>query len=132
MKWLSFAAAFVLLGTLGCSGEKKETQEGDKKLTVTAPGNTSIKQGESDKVTVKINREKFEDPVKVEFIDLPKGVSIEETDLSFEKGVTEKKFTMKVDAGATPAEGKAKVVASSGTMKTKPAEFTVAIKENKK
>ena len=133
MKWLSFAAAIVLVGTIGCSGEKKESPggAGGEKLKLTGPGNTSIEQGESKKISVSIKREKFEDPVDLKFEDLPKGVTIEESDLKFEKGATKKEFTLKADAKATPVEGKAKVSASGAGEKAGPAEFTVTVKEKK-
>ena len=55
MKWLSFVscsllAAALLGGGAGCKGEKKTAEgEGGKKLSVKAPADTSVKQGENDR-----------------------------------------------------------------------------------
>jgi hypothetical protein len=133
MKRLAFATAFMLIATIGCSGQKETAKgEGGKELKVTAPGNTSIDQGESKEITVKIKREKFEDPVKVEFSQLPDGVKITESDMTIDKGATEKTFTLKADPKAKPEDNhKVKVSASAGEMKAGPVEFTVNVKEKK-
>ena len=92
MKWLSFAvscllAVALLVGSPGCKGGSKKTAEGEggKKLTVKAPADTSVKQGETTMINVDITREKFNDPVDLKFSGLPDGVIIMEKDLAISK-----------------------------------------------
>src|SRR5262245_63158177 len=82
MKWLSLVATLALAATLtvGSSGCKKGEQktaegEGGKKLTLEGPPETNVKVGDTTKVTVKITREKFTEPVEIEIADLPAGVT---------------------------------------------------------
>jgi hypothetical protein len=133
MKWLSFALTAVLISGVGCSGEKGTVKgEGGKELTVQAPGDVSVKQGGTEKIKVKIKREKFDDPVDLKFEQMPEGVTIEETDTKIDKGSTEATFTLKADAKAKVQDGhKAKVTGSAAGMKSGPHEFTINVKENK-
>ena len=87
---LRFASALLAVSCLvvtGCGktgpGDTKpntapgKTDKGDAlSLKVTAPANTSVKQGETVKVTVKVNKDNFKAPVKVSFGKLPDGVSV--------------------------------------------------------
>src|SRR5262245_18994734 len=70
MRWISFVAA-VLIGTIGCSQGKttKVTGEGGKALSLTPPGSVSVKQGETATIKVKIKREQFDDPVRIDISD---------------------------------------------------------------
>ena len=115
MKWTAFAlVAALAVGVVGC-GEKGTVQgKDDKKLTLTAPANTSIKQGGTETVTVKIKREHFDEPVTVSFDNLPKGVSVKETDMKFDKGATERKFTLEAKDDATVEDGQEVKVTAKG------------------
>jgi hypothetical protein len=133
MKGISFLFAAALLCNVGCSGEKTKVEgEGGKKLTLTAPGNTSVNQGETEKITVKVAREKFDDAIDLDFDQIPEGVTLEEKDPKIEKGSSEAVFHLKADAKAPPKDGhKVKVAASGGGMKAGPLEFTLNVKEKK-
>jgi hypothetical protein len=68
MKWLSLTVTglltFALLGGgLGYNkGEKKTVEgEGGKKLTLRAPADTSVKQGDTTTIKVAVTRDKFND-----------------------------------------------------------------------
>jgi uncharacterized membrane protein len=136
MKWFSFVAtglfavALLVCGT-GCpKGEKKTAEgEGGKKLSVKAPGDTSVKPGETATINVDITREKFNEPVELKITGLPDGVSIMEDDLTISKDATSAKLTLKADADAKPVDDhKVTVTASGGGMKPE-ATFKVTVKK---
>ena len=66
----------------------KKGADVDKKLTLKAPGHTSVKQGETAAIQVDITRDKFNDPVELKFSGLPEGVTIMEKDLTLSKDAT--------------------------------------------
>jgi hypothetical protein len=131
MKWLSLlVAAGLVFGLCGCG--QTGTVEGPegKKLTLRAPADTTIKQGDSKDVTVLIARTKFDAPVDVKIDDLPKGVKADETKKTIEKGATSVKFTLTAAGDANPEEGhKVKVLANTTDMKEGPLEFTLNVKK---
>src|SRR5687768_14026981 len=71
-----------------------------KKLTLMAAKNHTIARGDTDKVTATINRDNFDDPVKVSFSGLPKGVTAVDTDASIASGSNSVTVTLKADATA--------------------------------
>src|SRR6478672_2139692 len=102
MKWMSLAlAAGLFIGLTGCGDTGKSGGgSGDKKLKVTAPGTTvSVKPGATEKFTVSVTREKFDDDVTLDFKGLPDGVHVEDPH-KIEKGVSKKEFTLKADKDA--------------------------------
>jgi len=133
MKWFSFVVALVLASGLGCSGKKEETKEGDKKLTLTAPMNTSIKQDGSTDVEVKIKREKFDDPVTIELSDLPDKVTTDDAKKTIAKDSTSATFTLKAAKDAPVNDGKeVKVTAKTDALKTPTtSSFKLTVKEKK-
>jgi hypothetical protein len=136
MKWLSFAVVLALSGFLvtggsGCKkGETKSAEgEGGKKLTLTAPPPVKVKQGEGTDIMVKIDREKFNDPVEISFSDLPKGVTVEGGTIA--KDVKEGKFTLKAAADTKVVDGEeAKVTAKGGGLE-QSAKFKVTVEKKK-
>jgi hypothetical protein len=121
---------------VGCSGKDKNTEvtgEGGEKLKLTAPSDTNIKQATSEEITVTIKREKFDDPVTIEFSDLPDGVTMEGgLKHTIDKGDT--KGTYKLTATDTADVMKAgkeiKVTASvPGKKFSTESRFKVAVKE---
>src|SRR5882762_4664471 len=102
MKWFSLVTTGMLTVALlvcstGCPSREKKTVEGEggKKLSVKAPADTSVKQGDTATITVDITREKFNDPVELKFTGLPDGVSIMENDTTISKDATSAKLTLK-------------------------------------
>jgi hypothetical protein len=131
MKWMTLVAVVGLVfGVIGCGETGKVKGTGGKELKVTAPSNTTIKQGDSKEVSVTIKRTGFEDPVDVEISDLPRGVTADATKKTAEKGSNSVKFTLKADDDANPEDGhKAKVSARALDMKEGPLEFTLNVKK---
>ena len=70
VKW--FLLGMVLAG---CQ-HTKVGGTGGTKLGLTAPANQWLKQGQSNAITIHINRDDFTGPVDIEFSNLPAGVTI--------------------------------------------------------
>jgi len=136
MKGLSFVVACLLTAALlgggaGCNKGDKKTAEGEagKKLSVKAPGDTSVQQGETASIHVQIIREKFNDPVELKFTGLPEGVTIMENDLTISKDAASAKLTLKAAGDAKAVDDhKVTVTASGGGMKPE-ATFKLSVKK---
>ncbi len=100
-----------------------------KKLTVKAPANTSVKQGETAPITIAITRDKFNDPVVLTFDGLPEGVSIMEDDRTLSKDATSAKLTLKAAADAKVVDDHKVTVTASGGGMTQEATFKVTVKK---
>lgn len=134
MKRLAYVmVAGLLVGGIGCSGPTTNVKgPGGKELSLTAPGDTTVRQGNTAKITVKVDRDRFNDEIRLNFSQLPEGVSVQEDNRTIEKGAREATFTLKADDKAPLKEGhRAQVSASAGDMKAGPLEFTINVKENK-
>ncbi|MEZ5963949.1 MAG: hypothetical protein R3F56_08910 [Planctomycetota bacterium] len=59
----------------GCD-QKEAHGAGGRKLALTAPVDQSLKQGATNDVAVKIDRNDFTGPVTIDFVGLPPGVSV--------------------------------------------------------
>ncbi|HYC78135.1 MAG TPA: hypothetical protein VEI02_10960 [Planctomycetota bacterium] len=72
---ITVAAALAFTGLAACG---KTTVEGPagQKLTIVKPADQTVKQGETNKVTITVNRTGFDAPVQIEVRDLPSGVSV--------------------------------------------------------
>jgi hypothetical protein len=132
MKRGALLVGVILVMASGCANKTEVQGEGGKKLALTAPLPTTIKQGETAKITVKASRTGFDSPVELDFSHLPDGVTIEEGSKRIEKGSNEATFTLKATDKAPPETGSvAKVSGSSEGMKAGPLEFKVDVKEKK-
>src|SRR4051812_19164571 len=90
--WGVAVALFVFVGLTGCPEKDKSKGKKGDEMKVTAPGDTTIRQGETEKITVKAERKGFNDAIDVKFDDLPKGVKVKEKDTKLDKGETEATF----------------------------------------
>ncbi|KAF0243975.1 MAG: hypothetical protein FD180_2910 [Planctomycetota bacterium] len=72
---IAFALAFLSVAVAGCGPGSITVTKGDRKLTLFEPESTTVKQGETVQVTLKIARDKMTDPVTVRFEGLPAGVT---------------------------------------------------------
>jgi len=119
------AAALLIL--VGC---QQATVEGPDhmKLTVKKPFDVTIKRGDTNQVTVSIDRTNFRDAVSVSFDNLPKGVTVQDRDSKIATGDNSGKFTLKADDNAelvTNHEAKVTVTGPSGIKVTEPFKVTV-------
>jgi hypothetical protein len=131
----TFLIAMLAVGFLaasGCNRASTEVQgEGGKKLGVTvAPATTSVTQGDTAKLVVRVKRTEFDGPVNLQFNNLPDGVSIQESNLWIDKGKDEATFTLKAADKAPAAANKvATVAATGGGMTAPPLEIKLAVRE---
>jgi hypothetical protein len=124
--WSVIPAAFLLV-LAGC---QQSTVEGPdkKKLTLKKPMDVTIKRGDTNQVTVSIDRGNFRDPVSVSFDNLPKGVTVQDKDTKINSGDSSAKFTLKAADDAelvTNHETKATVTGPDGIKVTEPFKVTV-------
>src|SRR3954454_13303065 len=91
---LAWAVVVMAVGCGGTDPTKKNTVkgEGGKKLTLSPPMGTSIHQGETKDINVKVTSEKVTDPIEVTISDLPEGVSAKDSSKKLEKGETQTTF----------------------------------------
>jgi hypothetical protein len=109
--------------------KKKKTTTEEKKLTVKAPADTSVTQGETATINVDITREKFTDSVDLKFAGLPDGVTVLEKDLTIAKDASSAKVTLKAAADAKPVDDQKVTVTASGGGMTPDATFKVTVKK---
>jgi hypothetical protein len=132
MRKLSVLVAVVLMVTSGCNKASMEVQgEGGKALGLTvSPKAIGLTQGQKAQVTVQVKRTNFDDPVKLDFSQLPKGVTIVEDTRTIDKGSTQATFTLKAEEKAPAESGHvAKVAAEAAGMKAGPLEIKVNVLE---
>src|SRR5262249_32188178 len=124
-----FAVAAILISGVGCSKEKTTVKgEGDKELTLITPKAVNVPQGGTKTFTVEVERKKFDDPIDLDFTDLPKGVTLEEKTWRVEKDKNNATFTLKAEEKAALEDGHtAKVTASGGGMKAGPKEIKINV-----
>jgi hypothetical protein len=132
MRALFFCTAIAALGLAGCSGETVSTERHDtnRKLTLNVPGKTSMAQGETETIKLSIDRDNFNDPVTVDFENLPKGITIVETNRTIPASTEAIKFTLQAARDASPVRDHGvRVKASSGGLRTEPAEFKLDVEK---
>jgi hypothetical protein len=92
--------------TTTTSGTRVSPTSGEtvtKKLTLTAAKDQTISRNGSDKITISVKRENFNDPVSVALTGLPAGVAIVEKEMSI--GASKDSVTLTLNAAADAAVG---------------------------
>ena len=95
----STLVAALLAGLAGCTKESSASGRGNTRLALNKPTNQTVKQGDTDKVKVSIDRSGFGDAVKVSFSNLPTGVKVTEDTIA--AGDSSKDFVLVADPTAT-------------------------------
>ena len=134
-KWFTLVVAVGLLGFTACSGGSSKDRtpsvskgkEGDK-LQMMPVSDVTVDAGKTAKVTVKIDRKDFNEPVKIELSDLPKDVKADDMTKTIDKDDKEATFTLTAGDKADAVKTTAKVTASAKDMKTSK-EFKVEVKK---
>lgn len=132
-KWFTLVVAVGLLGFTACSGSSSKKpaeskgKEGDK-LTLMPVDDVTFDAGKSAKITVKIDRKDFNEPVKVELSDLPKDVKADDMEKTIDKDAKEATFTLTAGDKAEAVKTTAKVTATAKDMKATK-EFKVEVKK---
>lgn len=131
MKWLSLIVAMgLIVGLSGCKGEQQTSQgPGGKKLTMTAPADTTIKPGGKTDVTVSIKRTAFDGPVDVSISDLPKGVNVDKDKKTIAKGESSATFSLTADGDAKEDEKQVTLLGKAAEVNDNKEHFKVKIKK---
>jgi len=88
----------AMIGSTGCNNKGTTEGKGGEKLTLSVPKDVTLtKGGEAKSVDVSISRTKFNEPVTIEFKNLPPGVKIAETDMVIPKDKDKTTFNLKAD-----------------------------------
>jgi uncharacterized membrane protein len=107
----------------------KKGADTGKKLTLKAPADASVKQGETATIIVDITRDKFSEPVELKITGLPEGVSVVEKDMTLAKDVTSLKLTLRAAADAKAIDDHPVAVSASGGGMAQEATFKVSVKK---
>ncbi|HYV36707.1 MAG TPA: hypothetical protein VE988_13455 [Gemmataceae bacterium] len=107
----------------------KKGGDAAKKLTLKAPADASVKQGDTATINIDITRDKFNDPVELKFAGLPEGVTIMEKDLTISKDATSAKLTLKAAADAKAVGDHKVTVTATGGGLTQEATIKVSVQK---
>jgi hypothetical protein len=99
-----------------------------KKLTVTAPQTQTLARGATDKVTVMINRDNFNDPVTITFSDLPTGVTVTEKELVIAASSNTGTATLVADKEAAVGEHMVTITAKTTGLDNNVQRFKLTVK----
>ncbi|MBI1913998.1 MAG: hypothetical protein HYS12_04580 [Planctomycetes bacterium] len=97
-------------------------------MTLMPVDDVTFDAGKSAKITVKIDRKDFNEPVKVELSDLPKDVKADDMEKTIDKDAKEATFTLTAGDKAEAVKTTAKVTATAKDMKATK-EFKVEVKK---
>jgi hypothetical protein len=126
----SILAAFAaLMLSAACEHATVKDAQGNK-LTLLKPADQTVRQGETNQVSVVIDRSGFTDPVSIEFAGLPAGVRVVEADRKIARGDHTANFTLQADANAALVSTQAvTVTAYTPTGSAASKEFYVTVKQ---
>jgi hypothetical protein len=98
-------------------------------MALVEPADQTVKQGESGRVPIAVTRESFTGPVEIRFENLPRGVSVAESDTVIPAGDNLRSFTLVAAADAAPVKNHQVIVRATGSTdlrSTEVFELTVA------
>lgn len=132
-------AFLVLVGAVlivGCnntttSTAPKVTTRGDtvtKKLSLTAAKDQTIARGATDKVTITVTRDNFDEPVTVSLSGLPTGVEVVEKESTIRSGSNTMTLTLKAAADAAVGEHAVTISADAVGMPKNTQTFKLTVK----
>jgi hypothetical protein len=117
-------------GTSTARYEPPRTDRNDvKKLTLMAANSQTITRGGTDKVMVTINRDNFNDPVKIHFEGLPQGVTVVDKEATIASGSNSINVTLQASADAAIGEHQVKIVAEAPGLPKNEQVFKLTVKE---
>jgi|SoiMethySBSTD1v2_1073268.scaffolds.fasta_scaffold383422_2 hypothetical protein len=121
----------ALFALAGCHSTSVQDQQGNK-LTLLKPADQTLRRGDTNQVTVAINRGGFTSPVPIDFAGLPAGVRVVEADRKIQSGESSASFTLQADNNAALVEKQRVVVTAytPGGAETRE-EFRVTVKETR-
>lgn len=116
----------LLAVTTSCGKEAAASGRSGTRLALTAPSNQRLAQGQSNKVTITVERTGFADAVQISFSNLPSGVRVEGD--SIPAGEASKEFVLVAEPTAALVEKAIVTVAAKGSGITTSQTFEVSVK----
>src|SRR5262245_58846004 len=123
----SALVGLALVFVAGCQ-QSSTTQTGAKQLTVTTAQDQTIKQGDTDKVKVSIDRKNFEDPVTVT-LKLPPGIETAQNDVVIPANATSTTFELKAKPDAPLGEHNVEIDAKAPGVTENSQSFKLTVKD---
>jgi len=100
-----------------------------KKLTLKAAAEQTIKQGDTDDVSIKIDRDNFDDAVTIRLNDLPKGITCDRNEVIIPAGSNSIKLTLKAAPDAEVGEHAVKIDAKAPGVDENVQTFKLTVKD---
>jgi hypothetical protein len=130
---MTLAMTAVLLGcnkttTTGTGMSTRTGERVTKKLTVMAANDQTVARGATDKVTVTVNRDNFNDPVTVTLSGLPKGVTVSEKDLVIPASGNTVTATLVADKEAAVGDHNVTITAKAEGVEENKQTFKLTVK----
>lgn len=101
-----------------------------KKLSLVAATGQTIKQGNTDDVSIKITRDNFNDPVTIRLNDLPAGVELIGNEVVIPSGQNSITLQLKAAPDAATGDYKVKIDAQAPGLADNVQTFTLTVKSN--
>jgi hypothetical protein len=125
--FVTAVSLFALLAfTPGCSKESAASGREGTRLALTKPSDQTLTQGESNDISISIERTGFADAVQVSFSNLPRGVRVDES--AIPAGDNSKKFVLIAAPDAAVVTKQIVTVQARGAGITTPQTFELTVK----
>ena len=108
------AVACIVPG-LGCASTSTSSTTAERKITLSKPGDLTLKRGETDDIVIKVWKQNINSDVSVRFDNLPRGVQVLEKEVNSKDNECIVSYTLSAGTNAVRGWGSA-VAAMSGTM----------------
>lgn len=124
------AVALVLVSVSACSSSSSSKGPDSQEITLVKPADQTLRRGESNRVAVVIDRDRFEGPIAVRFEGLPRGVRVLEIDKRIGADENAANYTLQADASADLVTDHVVKITVEGPDRLKTSEsFELTIKE---
>lgn len=107
------AVACIVPG-LGCASTSTSSTTAERKLTMSKPGDLSLKRGEADEVVIKVWKQNINTDVSVRFDNLPRGVQVVEKEVNSNDNQSFVSYTLSAGINAVIVEGQVVRVVARG------------------
>lgn len=121
-----FASLLTLFTVAGCAHQATATNRDGSRLSLKEPADQTIRQGESNRVAVHVDRDGFGDVVKVQFTGLPRGVTVQEDTIP--AGDSSRDFVLVASTDATIVERQIVTVHANGNGMNTTQTFELTVK----
>jgi len=111
-RWSIGAAALTGIVVILLGGAAGCNKTGTPRLTLKDPGNHTLTRGKATEVKISVSRENYRDPVTIKFEDLPKGVTVKDTDTKIATEKDSGTFNLEAAGDAPTGDYTAKVTAT--------------------